>query len=554
MTLTQKRPRLITAVVAALVLVWQVAAPLSASANPITDPTNETPATSAATNAATVETDETEATEASEKVQTQSSSSQQPTRPKKGSITIIKDAQPDSRQNFDFTIEKKSNFWQWDEDFTLDDDGNELNRYASSKTFDDLHAGTYVVVEHQAQGWKLTDLTCNGKSVEIYKRWGKAKIHLDKGEDVTCTFVNAKQAKLKIVKNAEPNSAQDFSFASPELGSFALDDDSDPTLSRYQWFSDLDAGEYTVTEQAVAGWALDDLTCKGATVFATKNNTLKVTLAPGDVAICVFTNVERNSISGYKFEDVNADGVWDKSEPTLQGWTIALLDDNSDILETIQTDANGGYHFGDLQPGIYFVCEDWPQGWVQTAPQTPDGCYEINLTGPGQHKQDVNFGNFQLGAVSGMKFNDRNGNGIRDNGEPILQGWTISLYQLGSQGAPDNLIASVQTDANGAYSFGNLLPGNYKVCETPRPNWKRTLPADSNCHSFSITQSGQVITADFGNKFIPQVLGESTEKPGGELVNTGASAAKSIAVGLTILSILGAAHLLSGRRKTYVQE
>src|SRR4029079_13817567 len=51
-------------------------------------------------------------------------------------------------------------------------------------------------------------------------------------------------------------------------------------------------------------------------------------------------------------------------------------------------------------------------------------------------------------VISGYVFDDLNGNGLRDIGEPALAGSPIEL-----RNAAGVLIASTTSDANGAYSF-----------------------------------------------------------------------------------------------------
>lgn len=82
-------------------------------------------------------------------------------------------------------------------------------------------------------------------------------------------------------------------------------------------------------------------------------------------------------------------------------------------------------------------------------------------------------------SISGMKFNDLNGNGSRDSGEPGLPGWTIYLDQ-NHNGAKDSGEASAVTDANGNYTIGNLASGTYRVREVAQADWtqKTTNPAD----------------------------------------------------------------------------
>jgi protocatechuate 3,4-dioxygenase beta subunit len=51
-------------------------------------------------------------------------------------------------------------------------------------------------------------------------------------------------------------------------------------------------------------------------------------------------------------------------------------------------------------------------------------------------------------------------------GDPGIPGATLALYEQGSDGSYTATGATTVTDANGDYSFGNLLPGTYRVVET----------------------------------------------------------------------------------------
>ena len=83
----------------------------------------------------------------------------------------------------------------------------------------------------------------------------------------------------------------------------------------------------------------------------------------------------------------------------------------------------------------------------------------------------LQFGNFQSITISGEKFNDLNGDGTQEPGEPGLQGWTIDLYD-----AAGDFIATTVTDVNGDYSFSDLGPGTYTVEEEMQPGWVQTDP------------------------------------------------------------------------------
>jgi hypothetical protein len=105
------------------------------------------------------------------------------------------------------------------------------------------------------------------------------------------------------------------------------------------------------------------------------------------------------------------------------------------------------------------------------------------------------------GVISGQKFNDLNGNGIKDAGEPGLQGWEIDLdYQ--NDGTID---AKAFTDAAGNYSFVNLTNGNYKVSEVQKAGWVQT--AQPNPNPFQITGELTIANQNFGNFKLDQISG-----------------------------------------------
>ena len=69
------------------------------------------------------------------------------------------------------------------------------------------------------------------------------------------------------------------------------------------------------------------------------------------------------------------------------------------------------------------------QSWMQTFPAT--GFWSISLTS-GQTRTGVNFGNIRPSSVAGGKFEDLNGNGVQDAGDPGTGGFTIQLINPAS--------------------------------------------------------------------------------------------------------------------------
>ncbi|MGE5352872.1 MAG: SdrD B-like domain-containing protein [Acidobacteriota bacterium] len=62
-------------------------------------------------------------------------------------------------------------------------------------------------------------------------------------------------------------------------------------------------------------------------------------------------------------------------------------------------------------------------------------------------------------AIGDFVWQDTNGNGIQDSGEPGISGVTVNLYACNS----NTVMQTTTTDANGYYHFTDLTPGDYYV-------------------------------------------------------------------------------------------
>ena len=111
----------------------------------------------------------------------------------RGTITVVKDAVPDSDHAFSFKGQLGS--------FDLKDDGVGSN----SRTFNHVQPGEYDVEETVPSGWSLTAISCvdpdGGSSTNV--AGARATIDLDANEAVICTFQNTSQADLAIAKTAD---------------------------------------------------------------------------------------------------------------------------------------------------------------------------------------------------------------------------------------------------------------------------------------------------------------------------------------------------------------
>ncbi|RDE49091.1 MAG: tandem-95 repeat protein, partial [Candidatus Accumulibacter meliphilus] len=228
-------------------------------------------------------------------------------------------------------------------------------------------------------------------------------------------------------------------------------------------FDDLLAGDYRVAQLLPAGWIL---TTPGAGAHS-------VTLVDGQtVTGRNFGNFQSGVIEGVKFNDLDADGTRDADEPVLAGWTIFLDANANEFLDdgeaSIVTDAEGVFRFTDIGPGTVQVGEVMQSGWQRTTPDLP---YHVKSG----FTVTSDVGNVMLASITGAKYNDLDGNGARDAGEPGIEGWTIFLDSNGN-GVLDGNETSTLTDADGNYRFSGLLPALYTVAEVQRDGWTQTSP------------------------------------------------------------------------------
>lgn len=117
-----------------------------------------------------------------------------------------------------------------------------------------------------------------------------------------------------------------------------------------------------------------------------------------------------------------------------------------------------------------------------------DGAFAFTITTSGQLP---NFKTmlFKMISVSGTKFNDLDGDGVKEVGEPGLAGWTINVTGT-AYGAN-----SAVTDANGDYSIDSLGGGGHTLGESGPSGWQQTLAGGGFSGVFGTDVSGK----NFGN-------------------------------------------------------
>jgi tRNA A37 threonylcarbamoyltransferase TsaD len=431
------------------------------------------------------------------------------TNTQRGSITVVKDAIPNGPQDFSFSGTLGA--------FQLDDDADPT--LPNSQLFGNLVPGSYTVTEAALAGWDLTNLvlagdTDGGSVINVAAR--TVTIDLDPGETITATFTNTGRGTITVVKDAVPNGPQDFTF-SGTLGNFLLDDDADPTLPNSQQFANLLAGSYTVTEAALAGWDLTNLVLAGdadnGSVIDQANRTVTIDLDPGETITATFTNTQRGSIAWEKRDEQNL----------LQGGATFVVSPNPTdgagtltVLDNGPNDANpvaGQFLVVNVLPGTYVVTETVPppnytiDDDADRIVTVSSGDLNAVIGVQGQddpgNTDESDFHNIPiLGTKAGTKFEDHNGNGIRDLADQGLSGWTI-FVDYNSDGHLTAGEPSAVTDANGDYTILNINVGTWRIREVLQPGWTATFPAAADAFGRYHEETfvpGSVFTGnDFGN-------------------------------------------------------
>jgi serine protease AprX len=197
-----------------------------------------------------------------------------------------------------------------------------------------------------------------------------------------------------------------------------------------------------------------------ASQSATPDNLMGYGILNADSAIKYFGALPMGIISGIVYEDINGNGARDIGDPAISGKKIYLT---GTITDSTTSDIQGNYSFDSLSIGNYFITTETSSGWIKTF---PGGSYSINLL-HGVDTTGLNFGNFKLGSISGIVFNDSNNNRIQDIGENGLANWDVKCLPTGT---------SVITDSIGRFTFTNIGPGTFFISESMKTDWYQTVP------------------------------------------------------------------------------
>jgi SdrD B-like domain/Carboxypeptidase regulatory-like domain len=219
-------------------------------------------------------------------------------------------------------------------------------------------------------------------------------------------------------------------------------------------FDNLLAGSYTVTETTPAAFndGKDAAGSVGGTAVNPGDEINSISL-PGGTDSTAYNFGEIGTVlSGTVYVDDDRNGTIDPSEDArVGGVTIVLLDSGGLEVARTMTLPDGTYLFVGIPAGDYRVVEEQPTSYGTTTVN------QLAVTVPTGGLTGVDFGE-DLGSISNLVFDDLNGNGTQDAGEPGVAGVTVKL--IDSNG---DAIAQTVTAADGSYIFDRLFPDAYRV-------------------------------------------------------------------------------------------
>lgn len=236
----------------------------------------------------------------------------------------------------------------------------------------------------------------------------------------------------------------------------------------------LRPGAWTVTVLGASGQA----TTQGARVTS-------VALAPGGATAVEPTGlVTLATVTGSLFNDLNGNSTQDAGETRAPGATYAVTGPRG-YASTVTPASDGRFSLGSLLPGTYVFSAQGVGGTRRTAGVDPT---TVALTAGGTGS--VVQGYVAPAGLSGLVFDDSNGNQVQDAGEGAFPGAAVTVAGPGGPYTP-------ALDAQGGWSLANLLPGTYTVAVSGTAGAVRTLGTEPTSVVLVAGGTGRDIDAFF---------------------------------------------------------
>jgi hypothetical protein len=213
------------------------------------------------------------------------------------------------------------------------------------------------------------------------------------------------------------------------------------------------------------------------------------------------TGLVGGTLTGTVFADGNRNGVKNAGEAGLAQITVFADLDGDGVLDgnepSAVTNASGQYTIT-VPPGVVSAAIVLPAGFEATTPTTR------SVTVPLRGTATADFGIKQVNSgITGVKWNDINGNGQLDAGEPGLAGVFIYL-DLDGDNRLDLGEPRTTTGADGTYILPFPGAGTYTIREVRQPGFRQTFPGVALDNEHIVVYNGitPITDRNFGNQSV----------------------------------------------------
>lgn len=196
--------------------------------------------------------------------------------------------------------------------------------------------------------------------------------------------------------------------------------------------------------------------------------------------------------------DADGDGKRGEDDYALSGAAVSVKQGENIVAKTA-TDEKGECAFEELPEGEYTVEVTDPAG-REAAGDNPRAAAVV-----GGETTEADFAFNELpGSISGLVWDDANGDGVKDSDERVMSGIKVLLT------ATDGSEKSTVTEADGSFGFDKLVPGEYTLAASTPIDRESTL---ENPRTVTVI-SDDTVVENFGFKQLWVSDDQRQNKPG----------------------------------------
>ncbi|MFC8597510.1 hypothetical protein [Isoptericola sp. NPDC057191] len=345
--------------------------------------------------------------------------------------------------------------------------------------------GEYSVSEEVPEGYLLADLSCwdppYDYEAELDVEPPTATFTVRPGSQLTCSFEDIAEpegATLVVQKATAPMVEWDADFPFAVTGPEGFDDAAftlNTVGDDWSWVvQEIPAGDYTITEDELPGWGIQDVVCQRADgadlTWSRDGAATDVTLEDGAIVTCLYSNLARPARATLTKTTANIG-------PDL-AWSVDVSlspDPGTSTTLTGTGPGSASTSWGELVPGQRYVVREQPlSGWTMG----PITCTDADGTVADLDGDDLTF-TFVAGVAQELSC------GMTNTGQPSsvsLRKVTTGLsadypwsYDVQITPVPEGATnpTTVSGVGQSAVTVGwdNLLPGQtYEVTEVNLPD------------------------------------------------------------------------------------